>query len=60
MQYHDISPDELGCSRVHKIMRDGLQLRLSGQSAGLVNKCRKYLDDKLERTQEPLYGINTG
>jgi len=41
-------------------MRDGLQLRLSGKSATLISKCRKYLDDKLARTQEPLYGINTG
>ncbi len=60
MHYHDISPEELGFSRVRQIMNEGLQLRLSGQSAGLVTKCRTYLDDKLESTQEPLYGINTG
>jgi histidine ammonia-lyase len=60
MEYHDISPDELGFSRIRQILSDGLDLRLSESSTALVSRCRKYLDDKLERTQEPLYGINTG
>jgi histidine ammonia-lyase len=60
MRYHDISPDELGFSRIRQIMTEGISLRLSRQSSELVRKCREYLDDKLERTQEPLYGINTG
>ncbi len=60
MQYHAISPDELGFSRIRQIMEEGMPLRLSEKSSDLVRKCRLYLDDKLEKTQEPLYGINTG
>jgi histidine ammonia-lyase len=60
MQYHEISPDELGFDRISRIMREGLKLSLSDRSVELVRKCREYLDNKLEKTQEPLYGINTG
>ena len=60
MHYHEISPDELGFSQIRHILDDGLHLKLSERSVALVIKCREYLDDKLEKTQEPLYGINTG
>jgi histidine ammonia-lyase len=57
---HKISPDELQFRRIQQIMRDGLDLELSGRSIELVQKCRTYLDQKLAATKEPLYGINTG
>ena len=60
MQSHAISPDELGFTRIRQILEEGLRLELSEESAGRIRKCREYLDEKLERTQEPLYGINTG
>jgi histidine ammonia-lyase len=41
-------------------MEQGMSVKLSEKSIKLVNKCREYLDAKLEKTQEPLYGINTG
>jgi len=60
MDYHEISPDELGFSKIRHIINSGLRLKLSERSVALVKKCREYLDDKLEKIQEPLYGINTG
>ena len=60
MEHHSISPDELGFSQIRKILEQKLPLKLSERSVSLVNKCRDYLDERLERTQEPLYGINTG
>ena len=60
MENHIISPDELEFYRVRQIMEDGMGLELSGRSSDLVIKCRKYLDNKLEKSHEPLYGINTG
>ena len=60
MQKHAISPDELGFTRIRQILEDGMHLTLSDESEALVRKCREYLDNKLEKTQEPLYGINTG
>jgi histidine ammonia-lyase len=57
---HSISPDELDFDRIHRIMRDNLALELSDRAVELVRKCRVYLDQKLDDTNEPLYGINTG
>lgn len=37
-----------------------MPLKLSDRSSERVVRCRNYLDDRLEKTQEPLYGINTG
>jgi histidine ammonia-lyase len=60
MQYHIISPDELGFSRISQIFDEGLKVRLSERSVRLVRRCREYLDERLEHTKESLYGINTG
>jgi histidine ammonia-lyase len=60
MEQHSISPGELGFTRIRQILEERMPLNLSERSVSLVNKCRKYLDERLERTQEPLYGINTG
>jgi histidine ammonia-lyase len=60
MEHHSISPDELGFSSIRKILQERIPLKLSDASVARVRKCRNYLDDKLEKTQEPLYGINTG
>lgn len=37
-----------------------MPLKLSDRSSERVVRCRNYLDDRLEKTREPLYGINTG
>ncbi len=37
-----------------------MPLKLSDRSSERVVRCRNYLDERLEKTQEPLYGINTG
>ena len=59
-QVHSITPDELEFDRVRQIFSDGLNIDLSERSTLLVQKCREYLDKKLDETREPLYGINTG
>ncbi len=38
----------------------GCKIELSDQSASLVERCREYLDKKLEQQQEPVYGVTTG
>ncbi len=60
MQEHAISPDELGFSVIRQIIEESVPLRLSDKAVELVRKCRVYLDNRLEKTREPLYGINTG
>ena len=37
-----------------------MQLSLSDEARGRIEKCREYLDKKLADSDEPVYGINTG
>lgn len=57
---HHVGPDELEFERIREIMDQDLKLELSAEAIRRVERCRQYLDQKLENTSEPLYGINTG
>jgi histidine ammonia-lyase len=55
-----ITPGELTPETINEILKNGTRLKISEESAALINKCRVYLDQKLENTTSPLYGITTG
>ena len=59
-QIHYIGPDELDFEKIRRILFGGMKLGISETASRLVVRCREYLDRKLEKTREPLYGINTG
>jgi histidine ammonia-lyase len=37
-----------------------MKLALSEEAKINIDKCRQYLDTKMESQEEPIYGINTG
>ncbi len=45
---------------LEKILTQPTTLTLSGQAKASIQKCRDFLDDKLENQKEPVYGITTG
>ena len=55
-----ISPAELTIETIAEILEKNARLSLSDESVTLIETCRKYLDDKLENTTSPIYGITTG
>jgi histidine ammonia-lyase len=55
-----ISPEHLSLEKIGEILRKNIKLTLSAQSVELINKCRAYLDHKLENNTSPIYGITTG
>lgn len=57
---HHISPEELSFETIAKLLNEDYNLALSDDSKGLINKCRTYLDEKMKRSKEPVYGVNTG
>ena len=59
-EIHHISTERLTIEKACKIIETGTKLVLSDECTALINKCREFLDDKIERTTEPLYGITTG
>jgi histidine ammonia-lyase len=58
--YHQISSGKISVESLLKIIHSGEKLSLSSDSVALINKCRHYLDNKLERSTSPIYGITTG
>lgn len=57
---YKISPENVTIETLLEILSKGKQLSLSSESAGLISKCRHYLDNKLENSTSPIYGITTG
>lgn len=60
MGVHQISNARLSLSDVDAILLEKKKLELSESSKMAVVKCRTYLDEKLNRHDKPIYGINTG
>jgi len=55
-----ISPENLTFSAIKDILENNRKLELSETSVQLIQKSKIYLDKKIQETQGPLYGINTG
>ena len=58
--YHSISPDIINLKTISDLVSKKKKLKLSEISINRIESCRSYLDEKLRRSQDPIYGINTG
>ena len=57
---HYISSELLSVEKIDEIVSNNLKLELSEEARVNIEKCRKYLDDKMKSHDAPIYGINTG
>ena len=57
---HKISSDSLTLKSIYNLVFTELKLELSDEAKSKINKCRDYLEHKLNASEEPVYGINTG
>ncbi|NEN25210.1 histidine ammonia-lyase [Cryomorpha ignava] len=57
---HAISNNHLSIERVAEIIAENTTLELSAEAREKIQSCRDFLDDKIERSEKPIYGINTG
>jgi histidine ammonia-lyase len=60
MNAYQISIEKLTLAVIVQISTSPTKLSLSTKSIEKIERCRKYLDDKLSKTEQPIYGINTG
>ena len=60
MNIHHISADHLSIERVGEIINQGYKLALSDDARERIERCRKYLDEKIASQEEPVYGVTTG
>lgn len=57
---HKISSERLTLKRVKEIIDNNMKLELSQDAIARIQKCRSYLDKKMENQKEPIYGVTTG
>lgn len=57
---HQISSELLNFEDIDQIIKKKKKLELSQEATDKINKCRNYLDQKMESHTDPIYGINTG
>ena len=60
MKTHTISAQFLSIDKVEKIIESKAKLALSEESRQAVQKCRDFLDQKMENSTVPVYGVTTG
>lgn len=60
MYLHTITTSAIGLLVPEKLLAEGTQLDLSPQVKNRIEKCRKYLDDKIRNSNNLVYGVNTG
>lgn len=59
MNTHKVSEKPLSLDQFENMLT-GLSLELAPETIERIRQCRDYLDQRLERSNGPVYGINTG
>ena len=57
---HIISREKLTIAAIETILKEGRKLELSKEAADAIDKCRRFLDTKMEDYGRPVYGVTTG
>ena len=57
---HKITPADLTFELIQEILENDIKLELSEQSKQLILRSKQFLDRKINESEKPIYGINTG
>jgi histidine ammonia-lyase len=60
MKIYKISSKHLSIDNIKRIILENYKLALSPEAQKKIQKCRDYLDNKIEAQEEPIYGVTTG
>ncbi|MEG1910317.1 MAG: aromatic amino acid lyase, partial [Bacteroidales bacterium] len=60
MNTFEITTKNLDFDQIEEIIENGYKLKLSEEVIDKIQKCRDYLDKKMENQKEPIYGVTTG
>jgi histidine ammonia-lyase len=58
--FHNIDSQVIDFTQITKILETPSRLQLSDEAIKKIVRCREYLDKRLEKGNEVIYGINTG
>jgi len=57
---HYIDSKWLDLKTINDLVLSSKKIALSEDAINRINACRRFLDEKMETNQKPIYGINTG
>ncbi|GAF04183.1 histidine ammonia-lyase [Saccharicrinis fermentans] len=57
---HYITPQPLTFEKIDELLHQNIVVELSEESKELIQSCKNFLDDYLDKHDGPVYGINTG
>ncbi len=57
---HHISAEYLTIETLRTIIEKSYKIALSDSARTLIERCRTYLDEKMEHQKTPIYGVTTG
>ena len=57
---HTISAEHLTIERIGEIIYKGYKLEIGEDAISRIRRCRKYLDEKISNSNQPVYGVTTG
>ncbi|MBP9797403.1 MAG: histidine ammonia-lyase [Chitinophagales bacterium] len=60
MDTYHIGSEKLTIETISNILHQKTKLGLTDDVRNAIQKCRTYLDKKLQEREEPVYGVNTG
>ena len=60
MSIYKLGEKMLSISVIAEIIAEDKQLALGEKAKQKIQDCRDYLDKKMEQSDSPIYGINTG
>ena len=60
MNTYKVGEQMLTISVISDIIVDNIKLELGAKAKQKIQDCRDYLDNKIEQSDAPIYGINTG
>ncbi|MDL2262656.1 histidine ammonia-lyase [Bacteroidales bacterium OttesenSCG-928-I21] len=60
MKIHYINSNKIDLSKIEEIITNEYQLELSDDAKNRIRNCREFLDNKINSTDKPIYGITTG
>lgn len=57
---HKISAEHLTIEKIGEIIYNNYTIELSDDAIARIERCRKYLDERIAKEKEPIYGVTTG
>lgn len=60
MEEFYISHQPVGIDALQQVLETKATVKLSEEASSAINRCRTYLDERIQKGGAPIYGINTG